>query len=260
MTSERIERAVALLVVARRERKTMTNLPEDLRPRDEEEAYAMQDALCARLGIQATAWKIACTTDHAQAALNTDFPFRGPLPASAVYHSPARIPAENHFMRMVEGEFAFTLAEDLPADEGPFTRDQVAAALGTLHPAIEVADSRFEVWRAAGKPSLIADLAVSGALVVGEGLADWRSLDIASLMARMEVDGELVGEGPGSEALGHPVEAVLWLANHLSAWGLGLKTGQIVTTGTCTGNHMTAKGSTARATFEDLGAAEASFT
>jgi 2-keto-4-pentenoate hydratase len=219
----------------------------------------MQDALCARLGIKATAWKVACTTDHAQAALNTDFPFRGPLPASAVYHSPARIPAENHFMRMVEGEFAFTLAEDLPAEEGPFTRDRVEAALGSLHPAIEVADSRFEVWRAAGKPSLIADLAVSGALVVGEGLTDWRSLDIPALMVRMEIDGEFVGEGPGSEALGHPVEAVLWLANHLSAWGQGLKAGQIVTTGTCTGNHMTAKGSTARAVFESLGEAEVFF-
>lgn len=259
MTTDRIERAAALLVAARRECKTMPNLPEDARPRDEDEAYRMQDALCARLGITPAAWKVACTTAHAQQALNTDFPFRGPLPASAVHASPATIPADNHFMRMVEGEFAFTMAADLPARAEPYSRDEVEAALGTLHPAIEVADSRFDVWRAAGKPSLIADLAVSGALVVGQGLADWRGLDIAELMVRMEVDGEFVGEGPGSEALGHPIEAVLWLANHLSARGKGLRAGEVVTTGTCTGNHMTAKGSRARAGFESLGEAEVVF-
>lgn len=259
MRSDRIERATALLATAWRTREAMAGLPDDARPADEAEGYAVQDALRDRLGLEPAAWKVACTTPEAQARMGTRTPFGGPLPRAALHASPATIPAESHFMRMIEGELAFTLAHDLPARPESYTRAEVEAALGTLHPAIEVADSRYRDWLAADKPALIADLAVSGALVLGPGTADWRGLDLAAIGARMVVGGAVVGQGTGRDALGHPALAVLWLANHLAARGQGLRAGEVVTTGSCTGNYMAAEGDAATAVFDGLGEAEVRF-
>ncbi len=259
MTRERIERAAALLAAAWRTREAMPGLPHEALPADEAEGYAVQDALRDRLGIEPAAWKVACTTPEAQARVNTRTPFGGPLPRAALHKSPASIPAASHFMRMIEGELAFTLAHGLPARPTPYTRTEVEAALGSLHPAIEVADSRYTDWLAADKPALIADLAVSGALVLGPSTQNWRGLDLPALGARMVVGGEVVGQGTGRDALGHPVLAVLWLANHLAARGQGLSAGQVVTTGTCTGNYMAAQGDEATAIFDGLGEAEVRF-
>ncbi len=259
MMRERIERAATLLATAWRTREAMPGLPHDAMPADEAEGYAVQDALRDRLEIKPAAWKVACTTPEAQARMNTRTPFGGPLPRAALHPSPASIPATSHFMRMIEGELAFTLARDLPARPTPYARADVEAALGTLHPAIEVADSRYRDWLTADKPALIADLAVSGAIVLGPGIRDWSRLDLPAVGVRMMVGGECVGDGTGRDALGHPALAVLWLANHLAGRGQGLSAGQVVTTGSCTGNYMAAKGDEATAIFDGLGEASVSF-
>jgi 2-keto-4-pentenoate hydratase len=260
MTSDRIDRAAALLAAAWWGREAIPGLPADALPADEVQAYAVQDALRDRLGLEPAAWKVACTTPEAQARLSTRTPFGGPLPRAALHTSPATIPAASHSMRMIEGELAFILACDLPARPAPYTRAEVEAAIITLHPAIEVADTRYRDWLAADKPALIADLAVSGALVLGPGTEDWRDLDLPALAARMVVGGAVVGQGTGRDALGHPALAVLWLANHLAARGQGLRAGEVVTTGSCTGNYMAVEGDAATAIFDGLGVAKVRFT
>jgi 2-keto-4-pentenoate hydratase len=137
-------------------------------------------------------------------------------------------------MRGLEGEFAFKLARDLKPRAKPYRLAEVKAAIGSVHPAIEIIGPRWTNMLAVGVPSLIADLGANGALLLGAALRGGAKLDLRKIGVRMLVDGAVVGQGSGADVLGDPYESLLWLANHLRR-SEGLKAGQVVTTGTCTG-------------------------
>ena len=67
------------------------------------------------------------------------------------------------------------------------------------------------------------------------------------------------GTGTGERALGDPMNVLLWLANQQSAAGRGLKAGEIVSTGTCTGLDPVRPGDRVQADFGDLGRVEIFF-
>jgi 2-keto-4-pentenoate hydratase len=149
----------------------------------------------------------------------------------------------NH-MKVAEAEFAFRMGRDLPTRVQPYSVDEVLAAVATLHPAIEVPDSRFDDFTIVGAPSLIADNACAHQFVLGPAArADWRSLDLVEHSVTGSVVGrpftgrqpqpDLTREGKGANVLGDPRVALAWLANELSDLGITLKAGEVVTTGTC---------------------------
>src|SRR3546814_81857 len=137
--------------------------------------------------------------------------------------------------RRVESEYAFRMAASLPAREKPYTREEVADAVATVHPAMEVAHTRLEGGLELGARALIADHCANFAFVYGEGRPDWRDLDIAGQEVTLSQDGKQVASGSGSEVMGHPLTSLVWVANQLRKQGRGLKAGEFVTTGTCTG-------------------------
>lgn len=253
MTPERMEEAARLFAAARGDVRLLEALPEPLRPADAAEGYAIQDAFARLWGIEVAGWKVACTAAEQQRFLGVDEPFSGRVFAPYLLESPATLASAAFHMRGLEGEFAFRLGRALPPRAEAYDRDEVAEAVAALCPAVEVVDPRFQDWLAVGAPSLIADNAVNGALVLGPGTEDWRAVDLERHAVRMTCNGETVGEGTGAEALGNPLNALAWLANNLSGRGLGLEAGQVVTTGTCTGIHPAPPGARARADFGDLG-------
>jgi 2-keto-4-pentenoate hydratase len=76
----------------------------------------------------------------------------------------------------------------------------------------------------------------------------------------MRVDGTVAGEGTGERVLGDPLNALVWIANHQSRAGRGLRAGEIISTGTCTGLAPVKPGQRASADFGDLGAVEVEFS
>ena len=192
--------------------------------------------------------------------MQTDEPFAGPLFESMVHTSPAVLPSGQFNMRMVEGEFAFRLGHDLPCRGEPYSLAEVQAAVAAVHPAIEVADSRFDDWLAVGLPSLVADGAVCGAFVYGESCLSGPILDLVNWPVTISANGQTVGQGTGENALGDPFLSLLWLANKRLSQGGGLKSGQIVTTGTCTGNFQAPPDTTVVADFGDMGSVSVRFT
>ena len=181
-----IEATLELLIAARQGRTTLGSLPDELKPADTQTGYVLQDALTTALGETPVGWKVACTNSAAQELMQTHEPFAGPLFESMLHDSPAELSSGQFNMRMVEGEFAFRLGTDLPARAEPYTRTDVEAAIASVHPAIEIADSRFADWLAVGLPSLIADGAVAGAFVYGAGRSDWRELDLINVVGKTE--------------------------------------------------------------------------
>ncbi len=260
MSPEAIERAARLLAEARRARRQLPGLPEDCRPRGLDEAYAVQDRLIALLGAEVGGWFAACTNPEMQRKLGLPGPYWARLLADALHPSPALLPAGGALSTDLEVEFAFRLRRDLPARPEPYGEDEVADAVASAHPSIEVVTSHFVDWTNHDIMSLIADNGTDGALVYGEGVDDWRGLDLLGVAVRLDVNGETVRHGVGANALGDPLAALVWLANARAARGEGLSAGHIHNTGTCTAIYPARPGDEAVADFGPLGQARVSFS
>ena len=121
----------------------------------------------------------------------------------------------------------------LPPRAQPYSVQEVLDAVATLHPAIEIPDSRFADFVSAGAPQIIADNACAHLFVLGApATADWRALDLVEEKPVITLRGQRY-IGHGKNVLGDPRVALAWLANELSGLGVTLKAGQVVTTGTC---------------------------
>ena len=115
----------------------------------------------------------------------------------------------------------------------PIRVQEVLAAVGTLHPAIEIPDSRFADFVRAGEAQLIADNACAHLFVLGDATeADWRSRDLIEERPVVTLRGEKY-IGHGKNVLGDPRVAFAWCVNELRALGITLREGEVVTTGTC---------------------------
>lgn len=257
-----------LLRDARVNHARLAALPEATQPKTPEDGYQCQAALVPMLiehyGGHSIGYKVACTNVTAQRQLNVDGPFYGRMTSAFCFDSPARLDSSRFFMRVVEAEFAFRMGRTLPPRSEPYSADEAAGAVDGALPGIEIVDSRFDDWTTIGAPSLIADNACHAAWVKGRLVTDWRGIDLAAQTVRLTVKGpggevKLGREGSGRAVLGHPLNALAWLATKLSSHGLGLEAGQFVTTGVTMEVYMGERGDAIQADFGPLGTVELAF-
>jgi 2-keto-4-pentenoate hydratase len=232
--------ATLALIEARRDAHALDSLPPNWLPSELPIAYRMQRAIARALG-EVRGWKVAALTPAQQAAMEVPGPVAGALLAPWVQNSAGRLSLANFVAPKLECEFAFELIRDLP-ERGrgakPYTRNEVEAAIGGLRIGIEVCDSRLP----ADSPTFaqLADGFNNGAYIVGPDSADWNHVDYAEqeIVLRAVIDGQRqeLARGTGRPILdGDPVGAVLLLANAQPPGYGGLRAGQFVTTGSCTG-------------------------
>ena len=242
----------------------MKDLPAQCRPLTAVQGYAIQAQLPSVSGRTVVGWKIAATSSNGQAHINVGGPLAGRLLSDQVFSSGAHVPAKGNRMRVAEPEFAFTIGHELTPQTTPFSLEQVMAAVATLHPAIEVPDSRLEPFTLAGEAQLLADNACARHFVLGPAAPDfWREFDLSTHSVQARVDhGERLRytrEGTGANVLGDPRIALTWLVNQLSALGITLQKGQVVTTGTCMVPLALEPGDTVSADYGKLGHVEMTF-
>jgi len=204
-----------------------------LRPRDRAEGYAIQAAIENYASGKLFGWKIAATSEAGQKHINVEGPMAGRILAETVLADGGTASMAGNEMRVGEPEFAFRMARDLPPRATPYGVQEVLDAVATLHPAIEIPDSRFADFAAAGEAQLIADCACAHLFVLGGATsADWRAIDLVEQRPIITSRGERY-IGHGKNVLGDPRAALAWCANELRALGLTLRAGEVVTTGTC---------------------------
>jgi len=232
----------------------------DEHPKSSREAYKIQYDIAALCGQATCGFKVGSTSMEAQRLLGINEPGSALLLAPYVYESPAKILIDPAHTPAVEGEFAFKLGRDLPPRAAPYELDEVADAVVAVAGAIEVVGTRFSGGLAGkGRWLVTADCGANIAFVSGPWRHYLRSLDLKKHPVTMTINGVLRGEGTGDRALGDPMNVLLWLANQQSAQGGGLKSGEIVSTGTCTGLDPVLRGDRVQADFGDLGSVEISF-
>jgi len=259
MTPAAIEQAVELLIAARGDHRRLEAFPPACRPASFEDGYAIQEAFAAAWGAPVAGYKVGCTSVEAQKYLGSPGPFPGRIFGPVLLKSPATVSAKAFHRLGIEPEFAFTLGRDLPRRAAAYGREEVAAAVAALHPAIEIVDGRWLDWMKVGIASIVADNGANGALVLGPAVADWRGIDLPKSRATLHFGHTEVAAGTGAAVLGHPLEALVWLANDLSRRGFGLKKSDAVTTGTVAGITFAEPGMHVVADFGPIGKAEVTF-
>jgi 2-keto-4-pentenoate hydratase len=148
-----------------------------------------------------------------------------------VHHLDAVFRHADYVRPGVECEIAVRLGDDLEPDAAPFERGAVEAAVESVMAAIEIVDDRYRHWPSLGLPTLIADDFFASACVLGGERLEWREVDLASVSARMTVNGVEVGSGLGADILGDPLSALVWLADRCARNGHSLRAGDIVLLG-----------------------------
>ena len=259
--SDPVRAAAAWIARHRLERRPLPALPEDLRPRDEAAAYAVQQALhrelaAAGLGERA-GWKIGCTNPQMQRYLGIPHPAGGGVMAATVQRGTGRFRHADFVRPGVEVEIAVRLGATLHAADGPFRAADMTTAVAEVMPAIEIVDDRYVDRAALDTPTLIADDFFDAAAVLGPARALTPALDLAGLAAEVRIDGETRSVGRGRDILGHPLAALAWLASHRSACGGVLRAGEFVLLGSVTAIQWVERGAMIEGAFDELGAARA---
>jgi 2-keto-4-pentenoate hydratase len=255
---EAAERAARQLDGWLQARTPYTLLPEDLRPTDATEAYAIQDRLAPllakRLGKR-VGWKIALTTPQMQKLVGVDRPCLGAIYASTLHHGSVTVKAADYVKLAVECEVAVRLGK---APSAPFTADRLADCVEAAMAGIEIVDDRaidytkFEAWH------LMAYNAFNHGAVLAAPVKDWRKLDLTQVRGTIVIDGAEVGTGKGGDVMGHPLNALAMAAETLHSRGQGLQAGDVVLTGSVVTTKWPKPGQTATIAVDGLGEAKLS--
>jgi 2-oxo-3-hexenedioate decarboxylase/2-keto-4-pentenoate hydratase len=258
-----IQRAARTIADYRLKRRRLPALDAALRPADEAAAYEVQAALhdvltAAGLGVVA-GHKIGCTTAVMQAFLRIPNPCAGGVFASTIWQTPARLRHADFLRVGVECEIVVRLDRDLAPADAPFNRDAVAHAVGACMAGMELVDDRYVDYKSLDTPTLIADDFFDAGCVLGKPVDHWRRLDLTALTGLTRINGVEVGRGCSQDVMGHPFEALAWLANNLARRGRGLRAGEFVFTGSVVETKWVNRGDRVAMTIDGLGDVEAAF-
>jgi 2-keto-4-pentenoate hydratase len=249
MLADHAAEAARLLCEARASARPLAELPASCRPDSDADAYQIQDAVIARLGEAVGGWKIGVASEATPA-------FCAPILARMIRPSPASYRAEELRLIGIEGELALRLGRDLPPRDKPYDRAEVVAG-ATLHPAVEIVDSRFPDPRQLTRPVMLADNYGNGGLVYGAAVPDWQARDLAATKMTITADGRPFADS-STGVRRDPAAALVEFANLMRSRG-GAKAGSIITTGSWTGLEFTRHGARIVADFGPLGRIEIAF-
>lgn len=228
-----LSEAANALAEARISAKALDRLPLDPESVDLETAYRIQDLLHERLTDRfgpMRGHKIGCTTQVMQDYLKIDHPCAGMVPAAMVHEGTGRFNRAELVRPGIECEIAVALAKDLPARPEGYDRISAAQAVGGAMASIELVDERWIDFRERPTSSLVADDFFNAGCVFSTPV-DLDPLAMDGLTGRLRINGKLIGEGIGRDILGHPMDALAWLAEFRAGRGQPLKAGEFVTLG-----------------------------
>jgi len=243
---------IAAFAAARKSQSPLATLPEDVPP-GLDRAFRLQCAITRELGWDQAGWKIGCTSERAQKALNTDSPFPGTMFSNRIYRSGELFPTAAGNRRVVEPEVCFTMERELPPRGRDYSVDEVMAAAAHVCVAVEVVNPRTPKGFGDAVPWFIVDGGLNEGIVLGEARKPLARAQYSSLRGEVTWNGRAMQGGVGANALGGGDLALTWLANHLNGHGMGLGAGDIVTTGVITEFFHAALGDDIEVDFEHLG-------
>lgn len=220
---------------ARRSRKVIDFLAADAAVLSEADAYKVQFAVHDRLTAggndRMAGWKVALTLPSQYEPLKLSGPVFAGIYGSGVRPTGTVFEKGWPLKAGIECEMVAEMAKDAPAGGAPYSADSIKDHVGKLYCGAEVVENRYSDVTKVGGPARIADDVLQAACILGNEIADWKTLDFAAVQGRSEFEGKEIGAGPGTNVMGGAMIALAWLANKLIEHGKHLKAGDVVLTG-----------------------------
>lgn len=227
---------------------------------DLEEAYRVQLGLLdmkLAQGEQQVGWKVGLTAGAMREMFGGEEPVFGHLMRSARIQSGHTFIYSELRAPMVESEILVTLGQDL---QGPgATANDARRAISAIAPAFEIVELRGADMRV-DLPLAITDNVAQRAFVQGESIALAPEFDFSAIQAEVNVNGAVRESVVGGEVMDNQLYTVAWLANTLHRYGLQLKAGQQIMSGSFTKPVPVEAGDTLETRFSGIGTVIASFT
>ncbi|MGA9871663.1 MAG: fumarylacetoacetate hydrolase family protein [Rhodococcus sp. (in: high G+C Gram-positive bacteria)] len=226
---------------------------------DIDAAYRIQsrniDALLAS-GRTVVGRKIGLTSPAVQKQLGVDQPDFGVLLDDFDVSGDSPVDSARLLQPRIEAEIAFVLSSDV---DGQLTVEQAPSFVDRVFASFEIVDSRIAGWDIS-LADTVADNASSGLYVLGESISRVDAPDLAEVTMTMTADGEQVSAGKGSDCLGSPWAALVWLANTSLSYGSPLRAGEVILSGALGPMVAVVPGSTYTASISGIGSVSAIFT
>lgn len=231
LNEKTLSEAAQRLIIAARNRKPVDPLTETYPEITVEEAYRIQlitvEAWLAQ-GRKVVGKKIGITSPAIQEMLNVSEPDYGHLMDHMLINEGEGLATTRLLQPRVEGEIAFILERDL---NGPgITPVDVIRATAGVTAALEIIDSRIRDWKIKIQDT-VADNASSAAFVLGSKLAPLADIDLRYVGFVMTKNGRLAATAAGAAVLGSPIQSVAWLANKMGEYGILLRAGETILSG-----------------------------
>ena len=221
-------------------------------------AYGIQDALYRIMQAEGGSGpigghKIAVTSPDIQKLCGVDQPVYGSIFANTIHRSPHVADLADFIRLGVEFEVAFEIGEDVPASSAPYDNNSIAAFVKAAMPAFELIEDREADYGDLDAKSILTDRCWCGGVVLGTPLENWRQIDLGNLDGAVTWNDELLETGNTGNALGHPLNGLAWIANHLASRGATLLAGEIAMTGSALKTRFPDAGDCCTYEIEQLG-------
>ena len=229
--------------------------PPQIMPEDERTAYKVQDAFLKKLVRKQgplVGYKIALTSPQILAQTGLKGPVYGPIRKKRVFHEKANIRVGTWTRLGTELEVIFIMGKDVPKGTS-YNKNSIAPYVGDVRAGFELIEDRGADYTKLSVNGLIMDVGWNGGSFIGKPNKNWRNLDLGNLSGTIYFDGQEVRSGHSGDVLGHPLNALAWLANKLGEHGKTLKKGMIVSSGSMVACQFVPPGSTAVGRIEGLG-------
>lgn len=265
MDERDVRRAGRYQSAAYLEGRPLDVMAQEFAPQTVDEAYEVQRSYIEHLTASRGplgGFKIAYTSAVMRESRGISEPCAGMIFNAEIAKSPATLSAADYTSLAIECEVGVRLASHVTPEGAPYTRESIAPHVASLVTAFEVVDQRPSGDSEGVDPAIsgiVGNISCAGA-VVGPEVSDWQSIDLAASRGTMSINGELVGEGLGSDVMGHPLEALAWLANNLAARGESMPANALVITGSIIPPTPLKAGDVATIAIDGLGAAQITVT
>jgi 2-keto-4-pentenoate hydratase len=236
MDPQEVQRIARRIFEANRASETFRRLRRADAPGSMDDAYRIQDEVHRLFETEGGfgplgGHKIALTSRAVQELCGVDRPAYGAIFASTIRSSPAVLKASSFMHLGLEFELAVAIGSDVPASGAPYDRATIAPFVEACMPAFELIEDRHADYGELDAESILTDRCWCAGVVLGAPVADWREVDLTTAPVELVWNGEVVDRGVAGDSMGHPLEGLAWIANHLAARGRAMTKGEIVITG-----------------------------
>ncbi|MEM7534555.1 MAG: 2-oxo-hepta-3-ene-1,7-dioate hydratase [Chloroflexota bacterium] len=223
-----------------------------------EDAYVISAAVMQRqqaAGAKRIGYKVGLTSLAMRRSSKIDEPDYGYVYEHFMIPDGGKVVHANYCVPRVEPELTFVLREPL---QGPgVSYLDVMRATEYIVPSIEIIDARVDEPRKIY--DTISDNGAGAGIILGGRPVRPHDVDLRMVPGILYRNAEIEETGVACGVMGHPANAVAWLANKLVELDVSLKAGDMMLSGSFTRPVWAEVGDTIRADFGALGSVSVQF-